>query len=245
MVQNICPSCGGTEVKSEGYRLSCTHCSQLYFRDEVGSYLASAVPFRIGEDEAADRIMSWASSVSGGREFSRNIELAKMRKGLYPIYVFTRTKSGASCRIVASGIPTSEAGVRTTEDVEGEIQQIEQNSDLWSILVTPTVSPLAYERQLMVDAASRKVLFYPFWSTQYVYRGRLNVVTVDGCTGRVAGDISVEREQKRAIPANAVAFALTGATGFLALFSWMAAIIAFAGIATYIGVDAFERRHAR
>ena len=219
-----CPSCSGPLMeKPPSSPAVCTRCGASFHFDEYGSYVPLTAPCRVGESEATTKILEWASSVKGGREFAKNIELAKMTRRFYPVYYFDRQREGSRGSVVASAVALAEPGLRnldlTIVDMHGAGGVMPDPAEI----VKPSLSPAAYEKLLSVDPASRTLIYYPFWCTQYVYHGKLSTVTVDGCTGRVSGDLSVEIERKSSMPFAASAFAILGLEGMIAYYSWIVA----------------------
>lgn len=227
-----CPSCSGPLMeKPTSSPAVCARCGVSFHFDEYGSYVPLTAPCRVGESEATTKILEWASGVKGGREFAKNIELAKMSRRFYPLYYFDRQREGSRDSVVASAVALAEPGLTNVDlkivDMHGAGGEQPDAAEL----VKPNLSPAAYEKLLSVDPSSRTLIYYPFWCTQYVYHGKLSTVTVDGCTGRVSGDLSVEIERKSSMPFAASAFALLGLEGMIAYYSWMLAAAAVAATA--------------
>ena len=230
----VCPSCSATVAeKNSASPATCHRCGKTFHFDEVGTYEPLVATCTVSEKEATGRIMEWASGVKGGREFSRNIELARMTRRFYPVFVFSRLNTGEEQQLTASAVGAAEPGIRNIDFSDAELHGISGIETADSECIKPNLSPSAYGRLLSVDPASRNVVYYPFWCTQYVYHGKLNTVTVDGCTGRVSGDLSVEIERKSSMPYAAAAFAAIGLEGALAYFSWIVAAAAVALTAAF------------
>ncbi len=237
-----CPSCSTPLLdKPVSMPTICSRCGASFYFDEFGSYLPFIAPCRLNEADATSKIMEWSSGVKGGREFSKNIELAKMTRKYFPVFVFGKYRNGERSALVASAVALPEPGIRNI-DFEGVDMHVAPAGQVdQSECVKPSLSPAAYRKLLSVDPSTRTMVYYPFWCTQYVYHGKLNTVTVDGCTGRVSGDLSVEIERKSSMPLAAGAFIAIGAEGALAYLSWIAAIAAVtatAGLTLY-----FARRN--
>ncbi len=233
-----CPSCSGPYLeKVASLPVICARCGTAFYCDEFGSYIPLVAACRLNEQEATARIMEWASGVKGGREFSKNIELAKMTRKYYPVFVYGRARNGERSGVVGSAVAVAEPGVRNIEMDGVDAQPLLVTAADQSELIKPTLGPSAYRQLLSIDPSTRTMCYYPFWCTQYVYHGRLNTVTVDGYSGRVSGDLSVEIERKSGMPLAAAAFVALGLEGALAYVSWMlalAAVIVTAGFTVHI-----------
>lgn len=220
----------------------CNRCSAAYYYDEYGSYIPFIAPCTVNEGGATARIMEWASAVKGGREFSKNIELAKMTRRYYPVFVFERSRSGEQVSAIASAVAVAEPGIRNIDFSGVDVHSMTGGPIDQAECVKPNLSPGAYVKLLSVDPATRTMIYYPFWCTQYVYHGKLNTVTVDGCTGRVSGDLSVDLEKKSSMPIAASAFVALGAAGALTLVSWVLTVAAFAAV---VGATVYYVRRRR
>lgn len=238
-----CPSCSNPLMESAlSLPVACNRCGTAYYYDEYGSYVPQIAPCTVNEGGATSRIMDWASGVKGGREFSKNIELAKMTRRYYPVFVFNRNRNGEQANTIASAIAAAEPGIRSIDFSGVDIHTMTGGPIDQGECVKPNLSPAAYVRLLSVDPASRTMIYYPFWCTQYVYHGKLNTVTVDGCTGRVSGDLSVDIEKRSSMPIAASAFVALGAAGALTLVSWVLTVAAFAAI---VGATVYYVRKRR
>ena len=232
-----CPSCSAPSDDEGGKKYNiCNHCRALYLFDGTGSYIPSYTEAKLKESDAIRRIHEWASDVKGGREFSRNIELARMSLKHLPLYIYRKDRTGNDTEVVVSGIPSIQPGIRQIDPAGIQKTQVTADTDM-SDFQMPNTDPQAYTQILSVDPGSRQLLFYPFWITQYVYRGKLNTITVDAHNGSVYGDLNVEVERKNPLPLTAGSFAIIFAEGFIAFFGIFYALAAIgmtaAGIVFY------------
>ncbi len=223
-----CPSCDAPLMdRPADTRAVCKHCGTAFMFDGIGSHVPEYAAARLSDTEAVERVHEWSSRIKGGKEFSRNIELAKMTLRHFPLYIFGKSITGESITVVSSAVPSMQPGIRIIDTKSAELKKLSPETDL-SDFMMPQTEPESYSSLLSVDASSRKLIFYPFWLTQYVYRGKLNTVTVDACTGRVSGDLSIEIERKSAIPLAAGGFAAISAEGVVAYFGYFYAVAAIA-----------------
>lgn len=242
MPQGIkCPSC---QAPADGTSAPavCAHCGTRFYWDAYGSYVPLIITASISEDQAVEKIRQWASSVRGGHEFSRNMELARMSLEYYPLYVFSRSMNGSACRTVAVAVPQCEPGITVAGIVPAALSPISPEAREWRQCIQPSIGPGAYGKLMDVDASSRSLVFYPFWCTQYVYRGKLNKVTVDAFNGRVSGDLNVEIEKRSPLPVAAAFLIALTAEGMLSYLSWILAAAAIACTCGYACFTAFRRR---
>ncbi len=113
-----CPSCSAPSDDDGGKKYNiCNHCRTLYLFDGTGSYVPSYAEAKLKESEAIRRIHEWASDVKGGREFSRNIELARMSLKHLPLYIYGKDRTGNDTEVVVSVVVAVEVTVtgRTVE----------------------------------------------------------------------------------------------------------------------------------
>ena len=237
-----CPSCNAPFMdKPSEVRTVCIHCGTAFMYDAVGSHVPEYAVARLSDTEAVERVHNWSSGVKGGREFSRHLELAKMTLRYFPLYVYGKTKAGESVSVVSSAVPSMQPGIRIIDATSTELRKLSAETDI-SDFTMPQTEPEAYSPLLSVDASSRKLVFYPFWLTQYVYRGKLNTVTVDACTGRVSGDLSVEIEKRSSLPLAAGGFAAISAEGAIAYFGYIYAVAAIAVTVFALILYSFRRK---
>jgi hypothetical protein len=211
----------------------------VYLNDDAGSYVPYYAEAKLKESEAIRRIHEWASDVKGGREFSRNIELARMSLKHIPLYIYRKDRAGNETEVVVSGIPSVQPGIRQIDPSAAQKTQVTADTDI-SDFQMPDTDPQAYTQILSVDPGSRELLFYPFWITQYIYRGKLNTITVDAYSGSVHGDLNVELEKKNPLPLAVGSFAVIFAEGFIAFFGILYALAAVG--ATAAGIAAYTKR---
>lgn len=232
-----CPSCTAPVVsRPESSPASCARCGAKFHFDDYGTYVPLVAPCKVTVEEATENVMEWASGVKGGREFSRHIELAKMTRRYFPVFVFGTLRDGRQGTVVASATASPEPGIRNIDFSRAEMHALDEATLGDGEVMHPNLGPGAYTKLLSVDPTTRTMVYYPFWCTQYVYKGKLNTVTVDGCSGRVSGDLSVEIERRSSMPFAAAAFAVISAEGALAFINWIfaaAVVAATAGYAIY------------
>ena len=223
-----CPSCNAPFADGPAdTRAVCSHCRTAFMFDAVGSHIPEYAVAGLSDTEAVERIQDWSFRVKGGREFSSHMELAKMTMKHIPLYVYSRLRSGEQVTVVSSAIPSLQPGIRIVDPSSVELKKLTSETDIADFMM-PQTEPEAYTSMLTVDATSRKLIFYPFWLTQYVYHSKLNTITVDACTGHVSGDLSVEIEKKSALPLSAGGFAAITAEGAIAYFGYAYAVAAIA-----------------
>ncbi len=223
-----CPSCDAPFMdKPSEVRAICAHCGTAFMYDGMGSHVPEYAVARLSDTEAVERVHDWASGVKGGREFSRNMKLAKMTLRHFPLYVYGKARTGETITVISSAVPSMQPGIRIIDPKSVELKKLSAETD-FSDFTMPQTEPDAYSSLLSVDASTRKLVFYPFWLTQYVYHGRLNTITVDACTGKVSGDLSVEIEKKSSLPLAAAGFAAISAEGLVAYFGYIYAVAAIA-----------------
>ncbi|MCL4346688.1 MAG: hypothetical protein M1117_02060 [Candidatus Thermoplasmatota archaeon] len=237
-----CPSCEAPqndEIDTDWRE--CQHCHCVFIYDGVGSVIPYYKEAGLSEEDAMSAIHVWASGVKGGREFSRNIEFAKMSLKYYPTFIFEKDRNGNPLVRVAAGFPSAQPGIRMI-DLEGCVLKAVTNETGRENFLFPTTMPSAYSAIISVEPSSRKLIFYPFWITQYLYRGRLNTVTVDATNGKVSGDLSVEVERKSQLPLMAAGFVIISASGFLAYVGALYGVIAVAASAVLFIAYSLKRR---
>jgi|GEM_PF-6954153 len=217
-----CPACGTPFSGEYALPAVCTRCGVRFYFDEFGSLVPHVAECSLNESDATARVREWAATVKGGKEFSRHFELARMELRYYPLFVFSRAQNGSPVRIVASAVPDCEPGITSVNVIPPSLKEAVD----WSNFTPPKISPASYGKIMNVDPSSRALVFYPFWCTQYVYRGKLSKVTIDACNGYVSGDLNVEIEKRNPLPAAAASLVAITLEGALAYFNWLFALTA-------------------
>ena len=192
-----CPSCDAPFMdKPSEVRAICAHCGTAFMYDGVGSHVPEYAVARLSDTEAVERVHDWASGVKGGKEFSRNMKLAKMTLRHFPLYIYGKARTGETITVISSAVPSMQPGIRIIDPKSVELKKLSAETDI-SDFTMPQTEPDAYSSLLSVDASTRKLVFYPFWLTQYVYHGKHPILSdtssyagILNCFSRCTGSAS-------------------------------------------------------
>jgi hypothetical protein len=210
MAQIKCPKCAApVEFEAGTLFVKCKYCGSQIYIDRSGAGFYYAIPFMVNEQDAVGTFRRWAGGSTKAKDLDRLAQITSIKKQYFPVYLFRRDINGTEVIKVEPAGSTILPGLHNLKVPGGDLRIFDATFDTSGAeLIKPDIEMLAYLNALPGTAKEQALVYFPIWTIDYTFNGKMYQVVVDASSNEVFAALFPTR--------SSAAYMLVAVFGFLA-----------------------------